>query len=137
MLQLIVSDKSTGWQRIAVPVVAGLLAFAFLAAGAMKLVVPGAADDFELRFYLPGWFCYFTGLVEICGAVLILLARTRYFGALIIISVMGGAIITHMKVNDGFGELISPLVLLAMAVFVYWNVRTKSDEEPAESTPEA
>jgi uncharacterized membrane protein YphA (DoxX/SURF4 family) len=55
--------------NIALWIVQGLLAALFLFAGGMKLVVPIEEMTKQMPLPLPGWFLLFTGVVEVLGAV--------------------------------------------------------------------
>ena len=55
--------------NIALWIVQGLLAALFLFAGGMKLVVPIEEMLKQMPLPLPGWFVWFTGIVELLGAL--------------------------------------------------------------------
>jgi uncharacterized membrane protein len=62
------------------------------------------------------WFRYVTGLLEIAGAIGILIPQTRFYGVLLLAAVMVGAIIAHLTLVGG--NPTPPIVLLVMAASV-------------------
>ena len=63
----------------------------------------------------------FTGGLEILGAILILMPSLAAFGALLLISIMIGAIIAHLFVIGG--SPVPALVLLALSAIVAYAKR--------------
>ena len=55
--------------NIALWIVQALLALLFLFAGGMKLVTPVEEMMKQMPLPLPGWFVLFTGVVEVLGAI--------------------------------------------------------------------
>lgn len=114
---------------IALWVVAGLLAAAFLAAGLMKITTPKA----KLVERLP-WAADYSdgavkgiGIVEVLGAIgLILPGITGIAPILVPIAAVGLAIVMvlaavmHLRRGDGFATVVPNIVLFALAVFVAW-----------------
>ncbi|MCA0331796.1 MAG: DoxX family protein [Actinobacteria bacterium] len=114
---------------IALWVVAGLLAAAFLAAGLMKITTPKA----KLVERLP-WAADYSdgavkgiGIVEVLGAIgLILPGITGIAPILVPIAAVGLAIVMvlaavmHLRRGDGLAAVVPNIVLFALAVFVAW-----------------
>jgi uncharacterized membrane protein YphA (DoxX/SURF4 family) len=98
-------------------VLSGLLALAFVAAGAAKLTGQQMmVAEFE-TFGLPLWFMYLTGLLEVAGAVLVLVPRLAFAGAGLLACIMLGALAAHL--SHGQAAMIgAPALLLIMAVAV-------------------
>ena len=98
-----------------------LLAAAFLMAGGSKLA--GAAPmvaTFD-KIGLGQWFRYFTGLTEVSGAILLLIPATGFWGALILLATMFGAVATHLfRIG---GNPASAIVLGVLAAFVAFRLR--------------
>jgi putative oxidoreductase len=117
-MSTIVAPARSRWTSAALWVVRGLLALAFVAAGGAKLYgVPMLVDEFE-HIGLGQWFRYVTGGLEIIGAILLLLPRKAALGALLLICIMTGAVITHLFVIGG--SAVPAIVLLALnAVVAY------------------
>ena len=84
--------------NIALWVVQILLALAFLGASSGKLLgKPEMVGLFE-AIGIGQWFRYVTGLLEATGAVLIVVPRTKAFGAAVLGVVMIGAVLTHLVI---------------------------------------
>ena len=109
------------WSSIGLWVVRGLLALAFVAAGGAKLYgVPMLVEEFQ-HIGLGQWFRYATGGLEVMGAILLLLPRKAAFGALLLICIMIGAVITHLFVIGA--SPVPAIVLLALNAIVAYAKR--------------
>lgn len=98
-----------------------LLALAFGAAGAAKLAgVPQMVQIFEL-IGIGQWFRYVTGLVEVTGAVLLLVPATGFFGGLLLAVTMVFGIATHLLVIGG--SAVPAGVLAALCGLVAYRLR--------------
>ena len=117
-MSIIVAPVRPYWTSAALWFVRGLLALAFVAAGGAKLYgVPMLVEEFQ-HIGLGQWFRYVTGGLEIMGAILLLLPRKAALGALLLICIMTGAVITHLFVIGG--SAVPAMVLLALnAVVAY------------------
>jgi hypothetical protein len=116
--------------NIALWIVAGLLAAAFLAGGAVKMIQPreklaasgmGFAEDFS-----PG-AVKAIGAVEVLAAIgLILPAALDIAPVLVplaavgVILLMAGAIVTHVRRHEAAQALPVNLLLIALSVLVVW-----------------
>jgi hypothetical protein len=69
------------------------------------------------------WFRYVTGLVELAGAALILIPKTRVIGAGLLAGTMLGAIAIHLLVLHSAPT--APVVLLALVSVVLWGRRAE------------
>ena len=110
--------------NIALWIVQGLLAAIFLFAGGIKLVTPMEEMMKQMPLPLPGWFVLFTGVVEVLGAIgLILpwLLRIRPgltpVAAAGLVIVMIGATVYTFAAGDVASALI-PLLVGILAAFV-------------------
>ena len=104
-------------QRIVTWVLSGLLALAFFGAGLSKLTGQVMmVHEFSL-FGFPLWFMYVTGVIEIAGAVLVLVPRFAYVGAAALVCVTTGAVFSHLTHGQA-GMIGLPLVLLILAAVV-------------------
>jgi NAD(P)H-dependent FMN reductase len=74
----------------------GLVALTFIAAAGGKLA--GAANMVELfdKVGLGQWFRYFTGLLEMVGAIGLLVSRYAFYAAVLLAVTMVGAIVAHV-----------------------------------------
>jgi putative oxidoreductase len=107
--------------NIALWVIQILLALAFLGAASGKLLgKPEMVGLFEV-IGIGQWFRYLTGLLEATGAVLVVIPRTRFFGAALLGVVMIGAVLTHLFVLHN--PPTAPAVLLVLAGIVAWGRR--------------
>ena len=99
-----------------VMIVSVLLGLMFLFTGGTKLAgLPMHVEHFAHWGY-PSWFMYVTGFVESVSAVMLLIPKTRFYGAVLIIGTMLGAIVTHIRADE-MPRLVIPVVLLALATF--------------------
>jgi hypothetical protein len=99
-------------------VLQGLAAFAFLAAGGSKLASAAAMVEMFAKIGAGQWFRYLTGTLEVIGAVALLARRTAFYGAVLLATVMVGAIVTHLAVLGG--SPVPALVLLVIVGTVAW-----------------
>ena len=120
-MSTIVAPARPYWTSAALWLVRGLLALAFVATGGAKLYgVPMLVEEFQ-HIGLGQWFRYFTGGLEILGAILLLLPRKAALGALLLICIMTGAVITHLFVVGG--SPVPAIVLLALNALVAYAER--------------
>jgi uncharacterized membrane protein YphA (DoxX/SURF4 family) len=110
--------------NIALWIVQALLALLFLFAGGMKLVMPIDEMMKQMPLPLPAWFVQFTGLVEVLGAIgLILpwLLRIRPgltpLAAAGLVIVMIGAVAYTLAAGD-IASASMPLVVGLLSAFV-------------------
>ena len=96
----------------------GLLAGAFLMAGTTKLA--GAQTQVAIfeKIGLGHWFRYFTGALEVIGAILVLVPRTAGLAATLLGMILIGAIDIHLLITGG--SSVTSVVLLVIAVAVIW-----------------
>ncbi|MDA2909830.1 DoxX family protein [Nitrospiraceae bacterium AH_259_D15_M11_P09] len=107
------------WKKLGVASVSFLFALIFFYAGGSKLASLDAPMEAFLRWGYPVWFLYVTGLVEVAGAVLLLIPAVRFYGAVLLACTMLGATFTHLRA----GEMVAvpvPLVLLTFAGLIAW-----------------
>ena len=90
-----------------------LAALAFLAAGATKLGGAAAMVGVFDKVGLGQWFRYFTGTLEVAGAIGLLISRYAFYAAILLALVMVGAIIAHITVLGS--PPAAPIVLLALS----------------------
>jgi putative oxidoreductase len=106
------------YANVALWVLQALLALAFLGAASGKLLgKPEMVALFE-AVGLGQWFRYVTGLMELTGALLIVVPRTKFFGAVLLSTVMVGAVLTHLFILHNAPTAAA--VLLVLAGVVAW-----------------
>lgn len=94
-----------------------LLALIFVRAGLDKFSdTSGWAIAFRHWGY-PDWFRMLVGVAEIGGVVLLMTGRAAAFGAMVIVTVMLGAICTHVLKDHG-QHMTSEIVPLFLATLV-------------------
>jgi putative oxidoreductase len=107
--------------NIALWVVQILLAFAFAGAASGKLLgKPEMVGLYEV-IGIGQWFRIVTGLLELTGAILIVVPRTKFFGAALLGVIMIGAVLTHLFILHSAPT--APAVLLLLAGIVAWGRR--------------
>ena len=137
------TDVATGsgrnWWSIGLWVAQVLLAFAFGAAGVMKLFMPIADISAQLAWAAasPEWLVRFIGFAELAGAVgMILPAATRILPWLTPLAGLGFAVIqvlaigVHAARGETAMSLPVNLVLLALSLFVAWGRWRKAPIAP-------
>lgn len=108
---------------IALWIVRILLALAFVAAAFFKLSgAPMMVAEFD-KVGLGQGFRYLTGVIELASAILIVVPRTVFYGALGILGVCAGAFVAQL--GPLHGDVIHVLVLGALAAFVAWFSRPR------------
>ncbi|WP_438999407.1 DoxX family protein [Variovorax beijingensis] len=115
------SSSTSPIQRRIVWGVRILLALAFGAAGLAKLAgVPQMVQVFEAVGF-GQWFRYVTGVVEVGGAVLLLVPATGFTGGLLLAATMAGAVATHLVLIGG--SPAPAVVLMLLSALVAWRLR--------------
>ncbi len=70
------------------------------------------------------WFRYLTGILEVAGALLLVVPRFAGLGALIVAPVMLGAVLVHLFVVGG--SPVVPLVLLVVLAIIAYARRERT-----------
>jgi putative oxidoreductase len=93
-----ITSESAPRRRVGTWILQGIVATAFLAAGAAKLA--GAAYMIQLfdQIGLGQWFRYVTGVVEVVGALALIAPGLVWFGGLWLGGTMFFAVLTHVFV---------------------------------------
>jgi uncharacterized membrane protein YphA (DoxX/SURF4 family) len=108
--------------EIAAYVLQGLLAFVFLIAGGTKLAGQKMHVDNFNRWRLPQWFRIVTGIVEVAGAVLLIVGYLVPIAAIaggLVLGITGlGGVLTHVRAKDSFQEAVTIMVLGIFAFIV-------------------
>ena len=95
----------------------------FLLAGSLKLAgIPVEVGLFD-AIGIGQWFRYLTGTIEVVSAILLVIPSLAFFGALLLVPTMVGAILTHLFVIGGNPS--PAIVLLAAAVAIAWTRRSR------------
>lgn len=100
------------------------LAWIFIRQGASKFSdTSGWAKAFRLWHY-PKWFRIIVGVVEVAAALLLLIPRTAFAGAIMIAIVMIGGMATHIYWGHP-AQITSELLPLILATIVAFGRRDK------------
>ena len=91
----------------------GLIALAFISAGGAKLAGASVMVEMFDKVGLGQWFRYFTGLLEVAGAIGLLIPRYAFYGAVLLAIVMVGAIIAHVAILGGSPAPAAALLVLS------------------------
>jgi putative oxidoreductase len=95
--------------------------FGFVLIGATKFST-GHGEWYRI-FELIGlgqWFRYFTGAVQVLGAILMLARRTRTIGAAMLACTMVGAMVVDVFIAHAVGFAFAPLVLLGIVAATWF-----------------
>jgi hypothetical protein len=104
-------------------IIQALLAALFLFAGGIKLVTPIEEMMKQMPIALPGWFVLFTGIVEVLGAIGLILpwllrvrpGLTPLAAAGLVIVMIGATVYTLAA-----GETVSALIPLVVGLLCAW-----------------
>ncbi|MBT2601102.1 MULTISPECIES: DoxX family protein [unclassified Oceanobacillus] len=108
-----------------VRILQGLLAVGFLMFGFMKVSAnPMQVDAFTNIYGYGTTFMYVVGIVEIISAIGLVIGFWKkklvpVFSGLLAI-VMAGAVFTHLIAGQGIGVAMTPLILLILAVILFF-----------------
>lgn len=98
-----------------------LVAAAFVAAGAAKLAGAAAMVDVFEAIGIGQWFRSVTGIVEIAGAILLVVPATTWLGAALLACTMACATATHLLIIGG--NPLPAIVLLILSAILAWTSR--------------
>lgn len=98
-------------------VLAALLAAAYLLAGTGKLT--GAAAPMFEGWGYAAWFATLIGVLEVCGAIGLLVPWTTRYAVLGLTVIMLGAIYTHLA-NGETLQVLRPIIFLVVLWLIWW-----------------
>jgi uncharacterized membrane protein YphA (DoxX/SURF4 family) len=113
------TGRAKAW-HVLLWVVAVVGAASFLMAGFLKLSGNAQMVQLFAAIGVGQWFRFLTGTLEVLGGVALLVPRLRALGALGLIGVMVGALITNFALHI---PPASALVELVIAAIVLWGRR--------------
>ena len=100
-----------------------LLAIVFLFAGGAKLMsAPGMVGEFT-QIGIGQWFRYLTGILEVGGALAILIPKFRFGGAVLMASLMIGATVVNLAILSLPAMALPTTGLMALAFTLAWQWR--------------
>jgi putative oxidoreductase len=94
-------------------ILSGLVALSFIGAGGAKLAAAPVMVELFDKVGLGQWFRYFTGLLEVAGAIGLLIPRYAFYAAILLAIIMIGAIIAHLTALGG--SPVPAFVLLVLS----------------------
>ncbi len=97
-------------------------------AGVAKFSSPTWPEMF-IGFGYPGWWALVIGVLEVGGALALLIARTRAWSAILLMAIMVGALFTVLTNESRLGTL-QPVIHLGALGFILWRSRIRR-EPPA------
>jgi putative oxidoreductase len=117
-VRLTIDDTPTRLERIGSALPRVGLALVFMAIGSSKFAASSGWIGVFDRIGWGQWFRYFAGVMQLGGALLLLMRRTALVGATLIACTMAGAIYFDLFVLRVGVAAAIPLVLLVMAIAV-------------------
>ncbi|WP_349362955.1 MAG: DoxX family protein [Roseitalea porphyridii] len=116
-----IASQRSDWKSYTLWAAQVLTAFAFFAAGMAKIA---GAERMVTLFNEIGagqWLRYTTGVLEMTGAILILIPSRAWLGGLLLSCIMVGAIYVHLAVVGG--SFLPALVLLVLSAWIAYERR--------------
>jgi hypothetical protein len=99
-------------------VITGLIAVMMVASAIMKLMNrPDVAEQLVGKFGYPAEVTLILGIVEISCVILYVIPQTAVLGAVLLTGYLGGAIATHVRVQDNFVGPVIGGILVWLAVY--------------------
>jgi hypothetical protein len=98
-------------------VLSGLFGLFMLMDGVMKLIVPPPAVVREgtLKIGFPEAAILPLGIIVTVSTILYLIPRTSVLGAILLTGYLGGAVATHVRMGDGWFNILLPALFGAIA----------------------
>lgn len=112
---------------ITLRVVQVLMALFFLASGIPKVIGHSSAAEIFDRIGFGDWFMYSIGVLEIAGAVALLVPLLAGLAGLAFIGLMIGAFTTTVVALDG-ENAATPLIVIVPAAAIAWGRRRSTAE---------
>jgi uncharacterized membrane protein YphA (DoxX/SURF4 family) len=104
---------------IALWILSTFAALIFIGAGGAKLAGVAILVEMFDKVGVGQWFRYFTGFLEVAGAIGLLIPRYAFYAAVLLAIVMTGAIIAHVAVLGGSPAPAAVLLVLS-GIIAYW-----------------
>ena len=90
----------------------------FLLAGGSKLAGAPAMVQLFDAIGIGQWFRFLTGTIEVVSAIMLLVPSLAFFGAVVLVPTMIGAVFTHLFIVGG--NPAPAIVLLAAVAVIAW-----------------
>ena len=85
--------------------------FFLLVDGVMKLMKPAIVVESTVQLGYPQGVITGLGIVLLACTILYLIPRTSVLGAILVTGYLGGAVATHVRVEDGLFPIFFPIIL--------------------------
>ena len=105
----------------------------FVLVGVMKFLDPVWARSFA-RWGYPDGFYLVIGVLEAVGGIGLLVPRLTTYAALLLMTIMAGAVLTHLMHGE-WQRLAAPLVYLVIVALIGWLRRKSAPPLRAASAP--
>jgi uncharacterized membrane protein YphA (DoxX/SURF4 family) len=111
---------SSGWRRRLLTGLSWFVALEFFLFAPFKFY-PGAVFGYPsylekfVYWGYPAWFSYVVGAGELLAAVLLILPRRRFLGAVLLVLIMTGAVATHIINHNTLSDSIAAPIQLVLA----------------------
>ena len=92
-------------------VMSTLPALFLLVDGVMKLMKPAIVVESTVQLGYPQGVITGLGIVLLACTILYLIPRTSVLGAILVTGYLGGAVATHVRVEDGLFPIFFPIIL--------------------------
>ena len=127
-------NKIQPFQPILIWLLAAYMAYQLGFHGFEKLKADGFWTGAFERWGYPVWFRIFIGILEMLGALLLLIPKIRHFGGLLLFVIMIGALITRLINGVSFTDVAS--ITFNAVLFLYFTSlhHTKSDTSDIVTT---
>lgn len=122
------------FRNIAVLVLSFVLAALFLFSGGSKLAGVEQHVQGFAHWRYPDWFRVVVGVVEVVAAILLLIPRFAFVGAVALIVIMAGATYTHLFRATGEGAMAAMTVVLLVVLLIVAAARWRN-ARPFRSAP--
>jgi hypothetical protein len=102
------------WMLWAGYAISALIVIALLFSAVFKFLQPEQLVTEFKRLEIPIDLAISLGIIEATCAIIYAIPRTAVLGAILVTGYLGGAILTHVRIYDGFA-FVSPLVMGMLA----------------------
>ncbi|MGD8192851.1 DoxX family protein [Brevibacillus ginsengisoli] len=94
-----------------------LIALIFIQAAVLKLMGVQAMVEVFNKLGYPAWFRITIGILEIAGAIALLIRSSSRYGAMLLALIMIGATISSLA-KGAAGDVIVPVIMLLLLVWI-------------------
>jgi putative oxidoreductase len=131
-------EKSARWPAIASTIMlwtsSVVVALGIGIAGLTKFLQPNRWEPLFTGWGYPAWFSLVVGIVEVCGAIALLVPAIAFYAATLLAVVMAGALVTllrHPQGPLGWGRTPSVYIILLIIIAV-WRSRQRRSASRAD-----